>query len=146
MGDDSGKAQDRVRLGRRLRWIGLSLFFAVVVVAVFSPLPGDGSDPHIGLPTRPQTVISEPSYQLPPASTPESTTATSDAPVPSESAVDPPGPYEPAEPIASPNSAAEIIKAIAYLVGAIGGAAAAVVGQVVSVRATRQVAARDAQP
>ncbi|MGW0683812.1 hypothetical protein ACWD2L_10675 [Streptomyces sp. NPDC002754] len=151
---DTRVVPERRRLGRSLTWTGfLLLFVTLLVYAIHAQSTGSWapwdtdsarkSEPHATAPPVPTDDSSDGSSMRP-------TGGASATPGPSESpssgapaGQEPPAPpaYEaPAEPTASSNSTAEIIKAVAYLIGAVGGVASTLLGQIMLMRGRRQEA------
>ncbi|MGD6747956.1 hypothetical protein ACOKM3_39645 [Streptomyces sp. BH106] len=123
----------RRRLGRSLSWAGFLLLFVTVLVYAIharsagSWAPWDSAGGGVPAPH----ATAPPTYATPP-------------PTPTDQAPSAPPTYQPpVEPAASTNSTAEIIKAVAYLIGAVGGVASTLLGQIMLMRGRRQEAASD---
>ncbi|MFE0099781.1 hypothetical protein [Streptomyces sp. NPDC059009] len=149
MGWAAEKARHTERLGRRIRAFGFAV--CCVVLLVFLGNAASKADLHWGgscsAPSDPGSI---PSVTSSPAQLPGTTysapvsaspTASGSAAAPGAQPQQPgaaqPTAFLPATPASGPDNTAEIIKAVAYLVGAVGGAAAAIVGQIVMLRGIR---------
>jgi hypothetical protein len=154
---------ERRRLGRSLTWIGfLLLFVTVLVYAIHARSDGSwapwdsagrgGARYHAtASPTQatpPPTPTDEGSAPPtdggsgPPTDEPTATPSAGQSPsgaAPTDQLPSAPPTYPtPAEPAASSNSTAEIIKVVAYLIGAVGGVASTLLGQIMLMRGRRQ--------
>ncbi|WP_425825474.1 hypothetical protein [Streptomyces fractus] len=144
MGETKAVSQRRA-LGRRLTGLGvLVLFVTVLVYAIHVQGAGSwapwGAESGGGAGSHPTASVNP---------TAEPTQGASEYPAPTVAPTNgqqpaPPTYEAPAEPAAGSNSAAEIIKAVAYLIGAVGGVASTLLGQIMLMRGRRQEAA--AQP